>query len=75
MQTHEFIKALAGAGLTGKQAGIVDGKLATKQDLALLKQNLVLLRKGLTLKLGGLYMVSLVATVGIILSLLPMMLR
>ncbi len=68
MQTHEFIKALAGVGLTGKQAEMVDGKLATKQDL-------VLLRKGLTLKPGGLYMVSLVATVGIILSLLPMMLR
>ncbi|WP_424947336.1 hypothetical protein [Candidatus Spongiihabitans sp.] len=72
IETHEFIKELAEAGLSERQAeiiarhqaAIVEKNLATKHDIEMLK-------KDLTIKFG----VGWVAAVGIILGALSVMLK
>ncbi len=73
--SHEFVKELTAAGMPETQAEIIarqqyeiiDHNLATKQDLELLKKDLII-------KLGSLTVGGLVATIGIILGFMSMML-
>ncbi len=69
-----------------QQAEIIDHNLATKNDLKLLrndlellrndlKKDMALLKKDLIIKLGCIIVGGWVATIGIILGFLPMMLR
>lgn len=88
MHTHDFIKDITESGLTQRQAEIfaryqstVSENLATKHDLELVKhdvelvkRDVELVKKDLTLKLGGMIVASALATTGIILSAVSLML-
>ena len=77
--TYESVKELINAGLPEKhaeaivrqQAKIIDESLATKYDIELVKKDLMLVKKDLILKLGALIVTGFVATIGIILGVLP----
>ena len=81
--THESVKELINAGLPEKhaeaivrqQAKIIDGNLATKYYIGLVKQDLILVKKDLILKLGAISVTGFVATIGIILGVLPHLLK
>lgn len=65
--THAFIKKLTAAGFTERQAetlaeeqaGMIENKLATKQDIQDLKRDMKELEMRMTIKLGALMVVAL----------------
>ena len=83
METHEFIKELTEAGMTERQAEaiachqsqIINENLATNHYFELLRHDIELLRKELMLKLGSMIVASGVATIGIILGVMSVMLK
>ena len=79
IDTHEFIKQMTAAGLTERQAEViarhqesVGAQLVTVQHLDL---RIEILRKDLMLKLGAMIVGAAVATIGIILAMLPIVLN
>ncbi len=90
MKTHEYIKELIDTGMPAPQAEaiaryqskIIDENLATKHDvesvkheIELVKYAIELARKELLLKLGAIFTAGWVATIGIILGVMSVMLE
>ncbi len=83
METHEFIKELTEAGMTERQAEaiarhqsqIIEENLATKADIASVRKEIEMMKKDLILKLGAIIVTGLVATIGIILGVMSVMLK
>lgn len=83
METHQFIKELTSAGLTERQAEviahhqakIINDNLATKHDILLVRQDMELLEKKLIIKIGAMMIASFIFTIGLMLTLLPLLLN
>ncbi|MGR3913241.1 MAG: DUF1640 domain-containing protein [Gammaproteobacteria bacterium] len=81
MRAHDFIKVLVESGMPERQAEAIvrqqadfNENLATKHDLELVEYKIELAKKDLTMKLGGMIVASALATTGIILSVVSLML-
>ena len=87
LDTHHFIKFLEEKkNFTHEQAEIlveaaveytntVGKGLATKQDIALLKQDIILQKKDIIIWLGGIVVTSAVACTGILIAVLPLVIK
>lgn len=77
--SHEYFKELTGAGMPEEQAEIIVRREAKTADSVVTKQHLdlkiELLQKDLMLKFGSLVVGGFVATIGIMVGILPYLIK
>ena len=71
--THEQAKTLVEAAV--EYTNTVGKGLATKQDIDLLKQDIILQKKDIIIWLGGIVVTSAVACTGILIAVLPLVIK
>jgi len=71
--THEQAEILVEAAV--EYTNTVGKGLATKQDIALLKQDIILQKKDIIIWLGGIVVASAVACTGILIAVLPLVIK
>ena len=75
LDTHAYFKKLTAAGMPESQAEVIAQESARRNDDLVTKKDLELLEYRLTIKFGAMLFAGLLATIGIILALLPMVLN
>jgi hypothetical protein len=71
--THEQAETLVEAAV--EYTNTVGKGLATKQDIDLLKQDIILQKKDIIIWLGGIVVTSAVACTGILIAVLPLVIK